>query len=73
MIEYTLALKILQKLNYDLCLINVELAQEADDISDNVLDRLPFTLTSLTEDERNNLEKYCEYIVFRKNGLTFLL
>lgn len=62
-LDYPLALKLLQTLNFDLCLINVELAEEADEIPYEIIERLPFSVYELTDEERKLLEDVClEYI-----------
>lgn len=63
-LTYGAALKLLQVMNYDLCLINIELAEEADRLPYDIIMGLPFSISELTELEKEVLEEYCVGIIF---------
>lgn len=65
-IDFQLALKICQVLCYDLCLINVEFAKEADETSFEIIRRLHYNIYELTEDEKHVLGDYCYDFVLRE-------
>lgn len=64
-LDFQLALKICQVLCYDLCLVNAELAEEAEETSYEVIRRLPYNIYELPENEKQILGDYCYDYIFR--------